>query len=49
MNLFTTPLPAKKSAPPSLGAANTQLHVTYIIAQTEDSIIIVDQHAADEV
>ncbi|WPY00213.1 DNA mismatch repair protein MutL [Candidatus Trichorickettsia mobilis] len=31
-----------------LGAAKTQLHDTYIIAQTQNSIIIVDQHAADE-
>lgn len=31
-----------------LGAAKTQLHSTYIIAQTADSIIIIDQHAAHE-
>jgi DNA mismatch repair protein MutL len=31
-----------------LGAAKAQLHSTYIISQTEDSIIIVDQHAAHE-
>ena len=31
-----------------LGAAKTQLHGTYIISQTDDSIIIVDQHAAHE-
>lgn len=31
-----------------LGAAKTQLHGTYIISQTEDSLIIVDQHAAHE-
>ncbi len=31
-----------------LGAAKAQLHATYIIAQTDDSIIIVDQHAAHE-
>jgi DNA mismatch repair protein MutL len=31
-----------------LGAARAQLHSTYIISQTTDSIIIVDQHAAHE-
>lgn len=31
-----------------LGAAKAQLHETYIISQTADSIIITDQHAAHE-
>lgn len=31
-----------------LGAARAQLHETYIVAQTETSVIIVDQHAAHE-
>ncbi|MEI7670247.1 MAG: DNA mismatch repair protein MutL, partial [Pseudomonadota bacterium] len=31
-----------------LGAARAQLHNTYIISQTNDSIIITDQHAAHE-
>ncbi len=31
-----------------LGAARAQLHDTYIISQTDDSVIIVDQHAAHE-
>jgi len=31
-----------------LGAARAQLHDTYIISQTGDSVVIVDQHAAHE-
>jgi DNA mismatch repair protein MutL len=31
-----------------LGAARGQVHENYIIAQTEDSLVIVDQHAAHE-
>ncbi len=39
--------PAADTAQP-LGAARAQVHENYIISQTEDGIVIVDQHAAHE-
>jgi DNA mismatch repair protein MutL len=40
--------PAPVEADHPLGAARAQVHETYIIAQTRDGIVIVDQHAAHE-
>ncbi|WP_375607381.1 DNA mismatch repair endonuclease MutL [Bartonella sp. AC142YNZD] len=41
-------IPSSEELSYPLGAARAQIHKNYIIAQTQDSLIIVDQHAAHE-
>jgi DNA mismatch repair protein MutL len=40
--------PAAEQVERPLGAARAQVHETYIVSQTRDGLIIVDQHAAHE-
>ncbi|MEL6858225.1 MAG: DNA mismatch repair endonuclease MutL [Pseudomonadota bacterium] len=48
MSARVEPIEPQPAADHPLGAARAQLHETYIVAQTEDGIVIVDQHAAHE-
>ena len=40
--------PAPEALDRPLGAARAQLHETYIVAQTREGVVIIDQHAAHE-
>ena len=51
MERAESPLPVMRADEPQnfpLGAARAQVHENYIVAQTGDGLVIVDQHAAHE-
>ena len=44
----SAPAPVQEDDFPPLGLAKAQVHKTYIIAQTKEGFVVVDQHAAHE-